>query len=339
MAKTFIAIIFMVFSSGEPALALIIEKGKQYAAGTLMEDASWPVAYVIPQGWGGGKAGEVNELVVLSALDKSGYVIIAPGESTANEQLQTMSKPMQLVGTLFTPIRAPTVEKVNNSGGRAIQGEYTVTLGQNQLNGYIVTLVDNNGVTISYILIHNGSNVKKLQRAINSLVVSTTLSDPSFNPPAEKQKKLMQGQQSTSSRAYQPPQSAVPLRASSVWNEHLNGKRWYYVKCSTYGGCTKRKIWLCRDGTFWTSSASSFFSQGGAGSLSYNAQNPGNVGKWQVASTSAKDNAGFSIGTLLLKYFDGSNIQIKVSMPEDQEGTYFNGVYYGYRGDASGCLD
>jgi len=332
----------LLYLSSNAALAVKIETGKQYPAGTFMEDTSWPLTYMIPQGWGGGKSGQSNDLVILRDQGNTGFVIIAPGESTVEEIQTVMAGNMKFSGAEFTPLKKPQVSKVNQSGGMAIQNEYAVVMNKQNFRGYIATLIDSNGVMVSYILVHRGDNIEKLLSTINALAYSTTLSDPAFNPDAEKQKLALQ-----SGNAPPRPQAdnnrrqpaTADTNADRVWSTHLSGKSWYYVKCGSYGGCTRRKIWLCQDNTFWTSSASSFYSQGGSGSLSYNAQNPGNVGNWRAISTNERDDAGFSIGKLQLKYFDGSSVEMTLSMPNDHEGTFFNGVYYGYKGTASGCLD
>jgi len=327
--------------SSNVVFAVQVETGKQYPAGTFMEDPSWPLTYIIPQGWNGGKSSQSDNLVILRDQGNTGFVVISPGESTVEEMQKEMAGTMNLSGTVFSPLKKPQVSKVNQSGGMAIQNEYTVIMNKQNLRGYIATLIDSNGVRVSYILVYRGGNVKKLLTAMNALAYSTTLSDPAFNPDAEKQKLAMQSGNTPQSQADNTRRQPATTNgnADRVWSEHLSGKSWYYVKCSSYGGCTRRKIWLCQDNTFWTSSASSFYSQGGGGSLSYNAQNPGNVGNWRAISTNQCDDAGFSIGKLQLKYFDGSNVEMTLSMPNDHAGTFFNGVYYGYKGTAAGCLD
>lgn len=108
---------------------------------------------------------------------------------------------------------------------------------------------------------------------------------------------------------------------SAEWSKELLGRELVRISSGT-GNYSSKTLFLCRNGTYRTSSDSGNFG-GGA----FSSARSGASGSWQASGPA-------NAGLLILKANNGSQQQYRVNISE--EGLYLDGTKW-LRGDDSGC--
>ncbi len=297
-----------------------------YQAGTLIELHDSGATFIVPAGFIGRYNQKEKSFEMISSSNQQinvGY----EGESYV-DTIASANKPITTTdGIVMTPISSDLINDGEFVGEVVAYSGKTLTLVEVGAIVAILKTPKNTSLTISSGGL--GTNYQAFGRLIG-LVIPTL---QYLSRENDQQVKESAGIAGGSSKFNEQQR----LSGNPDWRTALNGKYYYYIKGDGYGSFDRRKILLCADGTFWTSSQTTGYSTGGAGNLSYNSQSPANEGHWKAYNTKLKYDDGTTKGKLIFNYFNGS--QMEVSLGYEEGGVYFDQVFYLYKGEASGCLN
>ena len=314
-----IMIAFMVLCISGVANAQVIRPGVTYHGGDQLELPGSGANFIVPKGW----TGEYNQQEKqFDMTSENGSITVGYDGKSYAETLADAQKPTTTSeGVVMTPI-LNKAKKINGKLENILLPYTGKLLGFMDVSAaaWIIKMPSGKALTISSSGLGNN---------LDGFAAQIGLVAPSL--------KFTQQKNSTPNRSSLKNKLAL-IPGNPDWRTALKGKKYYYIKGNGYGGFYRRTIMLCEDGTFWDSSAHSTYSTGGAGTLSYNSQNPDNEGRWVAYNTKEKYKDGTTKGTLILNYFNGS--QSKYVLGSDSGGVLFNQIFYGFKGNVSGsCLD
>jgi len=223
-----------------PSLAVEVQQGQRYEAGTVVESSEAGVSVTIPAGWQGAWPPGAEMFVLQRDLD-SAAIVLYIDVGNAEGLLEQMSQPIPIDGITLKPT-APPAQR-----GEVWVADYTVWPAANGREvGHIATRVGR-GVSVAAIGLGPAGDAT-VAKVTDELARTMTLRAPVATP-------------------------APTVRAGS-WAAYLQGR--HLVRFYTQTGYTEEThLWLCSDGRFQRSGQGGGFGGGASG-----ATQGGGHGSW-----------------------------------------------------------
>jgi hypothetical protein len=258
----------LLFTLITPLRAEEVQQGKLYSQGTQIESAQLGVAFTIPNGWQGAwPNGSAYFVLESGALQSTMFMSF---DQLGKQQLmQTMSQNIPLdSGMVLQPLSAPKAK------GSLITGQYQVMGAGTPMHAVVVGRELRQGFSVALIALTYNKNETVSNVASNMIRAMTT--------------KEPQTAQANSGAA----------GGSGSWQAYMKGR--YIARYHTGSGYSeKQELWLCSDGTFYSSFNMGGYSMNGASGAS---QSSGR-GYWKATGSVS------GAGTLILQFGAGKVVQ------------------------------
>jgi len=335
--------------SATTAQAEVVRAGMHYGGGAQLELPDADVSFVVPFGWGG----QFDQATkYFKMMNGAGDIVqVRYRGKSFEDAIAEAKRPLATAdGVKLMPTGDSEVfhEKYN---GEVFYYSATIMMVM-KANALVSVIKMPSGKAL---VLKSGGLNQPFPKLMQQLVgVAHTITFPAYEKKIRAE-KAAKAAQAARVKARQQAKAAAEARkriaaqdkkyrkfkslsGNPDWRTHMNGRYYYYIKGRGNGIFDRRKIMLCADGTFWTSSASSGYSSGGGASVAYESQQPANEGHWYAYNTKAKDDDGTTKGILVMNFFNNSRREMSLRLNSDG-GVYFDGTYYRLEGSASGCLD
>lgn len=246
------------------SFALEVKQGVIYQAGTLVESSELGAAFNIPQGWQGAWP-PGTEFFVLESSNLQANMFMLFDTLSKQQLSEQMSQTIALDGGIaLQPQGAPT------SKNKLLSGRYTVIGSPQSMQAYVVARELRTGLSVALIALSRAS-ASQVDQVADSLLAAM---------------------QSRAVKLAQPQLSNTA--GGQSWQEYMRGR--YIARFYTGSGYhEKQELWLCSDGTFYSSFNAGGFSMSGASGAIEN----GGRGLWKAQGSTA------GTGTLILQFGAG----------------------------------
>ena len=157
-----------------PASAEVLQAGGVYSAGTTLEAPQYGVAFTLPEGWIGAlPPGSALVLMKAERKDVEAYIYAGIERMTLEQARSMMQGDLDAEGdVVFHPRGELRAE------GSTLSGEYSVTGSENVTEGWVRTLLSEQGWAVSFLAHSSPDHVEILQRALDAICRSVELSEP-----------------------------------------------------------------------------------------------------------------------------------------------------------------
>ena len=334
MLQTLLLVLsIIVFSSATTAQAEIAQNDKTYEGGDLIDLPNAKGTLSIPFSWVGKVHPTTHHLEVVNIMQPTQKVGVQDKGENYNDAIQKATQPLVLTnGMKIYPSGAP----------QALTGEHTGTIffysqqvtSNQQINAVSIITKTPSGKAIEFKSGALNQSKQALTQSIQIVMKNLTFT---AHTPTATHLTLPQNTH-INYKIFTQDKKMSKITGNPDWRTYLKGKYFFYIKGNSYGSFNQKKIMLCSDGTFWTSSTSSGYSSSAGASVAYSSQQPSNDGYWKAYNLKQKYPDGTSHGTLIFHFRNGSERKITLGSSEDS-GVYFNRTYYRYEGIANNCLD
>lgn len=238
-------------------IAIELEPGRQYDAGTRVESTADGVSFVVPQGWFGGVPPQSSAFVIGSnTIAGMGLVIMR--QSAGWEDVQAyLNQPQDLGdGVVLVPV----------TQGRMTDGRYEIELGNQLYRGLAVGMVGDTG---NAAVIFFGGPAAESHRYLE--FARATAASVEFTSP----------RQTAEQQQWQSLLAGMMLRRmSSYYSGGLDG--------AYAGGSSSETLHLCSDGSYAYSSSSTIAADAGGGTSGYAGDTGISRGTWSIESMGAQ---------------------------------------------------
>lgn len=248
--------------------AVEVQQGVLYQGGTLIESQQLGVAFKIPRGWQGAWPNG-SAFFVLESSELQANLFMTFDQIGKQQLQQMMSQNIPLdTGMLLQPLAKPTTRQA------LLQGEYQVVGAPSPMHAMVVG--------------------KELRKNFSVAVIALTYTvNPQVNTITANIVNSIELRKTNSA-----PQTATTAGGKGSWQEYMRGR--YIARYYTGSGYSeKQELWLCSDGTFYSSFNSGGYSMNGASG----ATQSGGRGHWKATGSTT------GTGTLILQFGAGKVVQ------------------------------
>ncbi|MCG8614531.1 MAG: hypothetical protein MI864_28800 [Pseudomonadales bacterium] len=245
-----------------------VQQGVVYPSGTRVESAQLGAAFTIPEGWQGAWPSG-SEFFLLESRHLQANLFMMFDEVDQQQLLQIMSQSIPLdSGIQLIPNKQP----ITKNG--IIAAPYTVKGSPTPLNAYVAGRELRQGLSVAIVALSQPQNRDDKNIEVNQITTELVKNIESRKPVIQNSGTTDQG--------------------PNAWQTYLRGR--YIARYYTGSGYSeKQELWLCSDGSFYSSFNSGGYSMGGASG----AAQSGGQGHWHAEGSIN------SAGTLVLQFGAG----------------------------------
>lgn len=258
---------------GNSILAVEVQQGVVYNSGTRIESSQIGVAFTIPESWQGAWPNGSQFFVLESSTLKANLFLMF--DQVSKQQLQQiMSQTIPLdSGISLQPISRP----INHSD--RLESHYSVMGAPQAMSAFVSGREFRPGFSVAVIALSQSNN-KAVEQIASSLIGS------------------IETKAITASQASASTQTATSNSGGQPWKDYMKGR--YIARYYTGSGYSeKEQLWLCSDGTFYSSFNAGGYSMNGASGASANS----GQGRWHAEGNTS------GTGTLILQFGAGKVVE------------------------------